>query len=388
MKLICKYADLMAKLADVALVVEDSMSSDDMKNVIFKLYKSGRLELVGINQIITYRTDMDAESFRTEDVKDDLFNEEDAYYFQIKSKELMAYLSTFKSVRRTEVNSTVFEIVNNKIVLTVIETGKDDGKKLYSKWSFENVPIKPTFFSAINIEMPEQRQSENIEQIALYTSCLLPVMQNGTNLYSKMLFDTDYVVAFNPAFTTFMKNKLGDSFKGITLSYRAISFLKNIICAAESVTLAKTDQFLCFKTAEVEAFIRYDNRTPDISIYLKMMKKDHAIALDRPYFKDVLKRLSLVKDTVEIVIPDGAAEISVSNTKFNQDVPIIKNKGMAELGEVKFKILPEVLNKAIIGDDNSFSATLYLYLAPTAHNGYVLMFGDDGDVWDSVTSIR
>ena len=110
--------------------------------------------------------------------------------------------------------------------------------------------------------------------------------------------------------------------------------------------------------------------------------------LDRQYFRDVLKRLSLASDAVEVKIEANADSIVVQNSKFSQSVPITNSKGLDALGSVSFKVLPDVMNKAIIGDDSQFSNSVFMYFAPTQNGGYSLVFSDDSGFWFSVASIR
>lgn len=388
MKLTCDYEALVSMLTSVSTVVEDAMSSEELKNIIFRVVKDTGVELIGINRMITYRCQMGIGDYSI--VADDAeYSDTGVYYMQIKSKELLGYLGSFRSLRRTKVKDVILEVIKNKVQLTTVEEDLETGVELSSRWAFDNIPIKPNLLSAINLKMPEEgTYTEDTTSILLYTSCLLPIMQNGTNLYSKIVFGEDKVVAFNAAFTTLMNNVLGDVFKGICLSYRAISFMRNVLCDTPSVVVAKTAQHLCFKTENSEAFICYDNRIADYSLYAKLFTKDHAVVLDRPYFKDVLKRLSLINDAVEFHIPADAKSITVKNSKFSQEIPVYNSKGISELGGVSFKVLPEVLNKAIIGDDAQFSNSIFMYLAPTANGGYSLIFSDDGGFWFSVASIR
>jgi len=51
MKIVFKYDELLQNLVDLSLVVEDIMSSEDMKNVIFRFTKDD-VQLIGINQIV------------------------------------------------------------------------------------------------------------------------------------------------------------------------------------------------------------------------------------------------------------------------------------------------------------------------------------------------
>lgn len=389
MKISFNYEPLVAMLSATSTVVEDAMSSEDLKNVIFKVSKETKLvEVIGINQLITYRQTPSSENYTVE-VEDDEFGTADALFMQIKSKELLGALNVFKSMHKTKVTGVSLENVENKVKIIITEEEIDTSKELRSGWKFDNIPVKPNTLPMINLQMPvENRFTEESVKISLYVDSLLPIMTNGTNLYSKMVFGENRVVAFNPAFTTLMNNSLSEVFRGFSLSYRAISFIKNVICAIPIVTVAKTPQYLCFSADGVEAFVRYDNKTADYSLYERLFTKDFAVVLDRQYFRDVLKRLSLASDAVEVKIEANADSIVVQNSKFSQSVPITNSKGLDALGSVSFKVLPDVMNKAIIGDDSQFSNSVFMYFAPTQNGGYSLVFSDDSGFWFSVASIR
>lgn len=388
MNLTCDYNALVGYLTSVSTVVEDSLSTEDMRNIIFRINKNGGVELIGINQMITYRIQMDVSEF-TIKAEDEEYNADGVYFMQVKSKEILGYLNTFKTIRRTKVKDVALEVVKNKVQLTTIEENLETGAELSSQWTFDNIPIKANLLPLINLTMPtEGVAAEDTTGILLYTSCLLPLMQNGTNLYSRLIFGEDKVVAFNAAFVTLMNNTLGEAFKKIALTYRGIAFMRNVICNTPVVNVAKTEQYLCFTAENFEAFIRYDSRLSDYSIYEKMFVKDHAFVLDRQYFKDVLKRLSLVNDAVEVHIPVEGGAITVKNSKFSQDIPILQEKNLSALGGISFKILPEVLTKAIIGDDSQFSETVFVYISQAANGAYTLVFADDSGYWFTVASIR
>ena len=389
MKLKCSFDSLTGTLSGVSSVVEDAMSSEVMKNIIFRVHKDHKVDLIGINQVITYRINLPEGDYETE-FDEAEFKDSEVYYMQVKSKELTAFLNTFKSVRRTRVTDVIIEPVGVKIKVTVLEEDLDGDGKHKSAWLFDNIPIKPNLLESISLKYPEDNIAlVDTTSILFYTANLLPIMQNGSvALYSRLTFGGDKVVAFTASFNTLMTNVLPDTLKGISLTYRAIAFMKNVICNVPSVEVSRTDRHLCFRTDNAEAFIIYDTRMADYRMYLDMFKKDHAIVLDRKYFKDVLKRLSIVNDSVEFKISSSENIVSVKNSKFGQDIPILQTKGMDELGEVKFKILPDILDKAVIGDDSQFSDIIFLYLVPQQNGSSVLIFADDSGMWYSTASIR
>lgn len=388
MKITCSYKDLSVVLSSMASVVEDAMSSEDLKNVIFRVYKADNtVELIGINNIITYKVQLEEGSYTTE-IDESEYKDTGYAEIQVKSKELNSFLDTFKSVRRTRVTDVEFETVKNKVKVTVKESDVDTGHEYSSNWVLDNIPIKPNMLLSINLEVPEQLKQLDVPAIGLYVSSLFPVMQNGANLYSKLAFGENSVVAFSTSSTTMMRNFIGDDFTNFCLSYRALSFIKGTVCAEQLVEYAKTDERICFKMGNSVAFVRYEHKMPNYEIYEKMINRSHAIVLDRQYFKDVLKRLSLIDESIVFTVKPDEEMVEVKNSKFNQEIPILQQKAMSELGTIAFKVLPKVFTNAIIGDDNAFSNSVFMYIEPLDNGGYSLTFSDDSGSWNSVARIR
>lgn len=409
MRFSCNYDVLLGKLVSVASVVEDSLSSEDMKNIIFKLDKSNSVKLIGINQLIKFRKELDKDSY-TLDLADEDVDSNGVMFMQLKSKELLGFLNSYKSVRKTVVTDVIFESMQRgQIKCTVLEKELPDGagslsseeieflvnsedtKTIASHWVFNNVPVKPNLLGDINLVAPDgELTTIPRENILFHTRNLLPVMQNGTNLFSYMMFDGGNVVAFNAAYTTVMKNEVGEGgvFDAMKLSYRAISFMDKIICNDEFISVAKTDRHIYFKTDSSEAFIVFDNKLAAYQSYVDMFIKDHAIVLDRVYLKDVLKRLSLVNDNIEFSIEGGDQnKVTLRNSKFSQELPILQSKDIDKFNKITFKIMPDVLNKAIIGSDDEFPSDVFVYYCPHANNN-VIVFADGSGSWFSVVRVK
>ena len=400
MKISVEYGALVAALASMSIVVEDSLNSEDLKSVIVMVSKDDKkVKLVGVNQLIVYRTFLPEDSYTVE-AADEEFNKDGIFFMQVKSKELTGYLSAFKSVRRTKIEGVTMEIESGKVKMTVTEANIDTGDEYKSSWRFDSLPIKQTILNSISVEIPENVESVETLPLALYTSCILPILQNTNSINGMLQFGKDdvdeegntiegtgRVAAFTPTFNTLLKNALPSQFRGISFYYRAVAFMKSVICAIPVVSIARTDQYMCFRDeGNFEAFVRYTTKLADYSPYLKMFTRQHAVVLDRQYLKDVLKRLSLVDEQVTVTIEDGS--LTVSNSKFVQDLPILKEKAMEEMGKVTFRIKPDVLEKAVIGDDSQFSELLFLYIDKQESGGWTLIFSDDTGAWFSVARIR
>lgn len=381
MKVVFKFDALLQNLVDLSLVAEDIMSSEDMKNVIFRITKED-IQLIGINQIVySFRRTLPHDMYHLE-VSDDELNA-GVGYMQIKSKELIGYLNSYKSLRRTEVEEVELTLVNNlTIVCKVSEKDLEDGRIHLSSYTFNNIPIKPNLIQNITLIADEDIAGESVPMtdILLYTKNMLPILKNDTSLYGYLIFGTDgVVVAYNALFTTFMKNKLPSSFSGIKLSYRAISLIDKIFANDTQVICKKLDRHLYFysEATNSEAFIVYDGKLPNYSVTKNLFVKDHAFVLDRVYLKDILKRLSLVNEDIEFKIKCDEDVVEVKNSKFHQAIPVLQKKALEEYDQISFRIRPDALSKAIIGSDDEFSPNTFVYYCPQPNGKVVLIFTDN-----------
>ena len=396
MRFTCEYPTLVNNLTDISNVIEDSMSSDELKNIIFMFTRdsdgNGNAVMIGVNQLITFRRTIEYDKYSLELTDEELAD--GAYYLQLKNKELLDFLNSYKTVRKTTVKEVSFELTDRNLIrCKVLETDNQTEQPYISSWTFNNVVLKPNVKAIISYVAPAPESLVEIESVTLlfHTRNLLPIMTNVSSLYGQMLMGDDFVVAFNSAYVTLMKNATDSKgvFEGVKLSYRAIAFIDKIICAEDYVSVAKMEQHIYFKTSNSEAFIVYDTKMAEYRNYVEAFKRDHAITLDRVMLKDILKRLSLTKDSVEITIKSADSVVSLANTKYTQEIPLIQNKAMDEFGTVGFKIMPDVLNKAIIGADEEFSGELYVYYCPQQQQGNaVIVFSDSSGAWFSVVKVK
>ena len=413
LKFSCNYNILLSNLKDVSSVVEDALSSEDLKNIIFKFTNiDGKFNvtLIGINQLITFRRSIESENYNV--IVEDGNPETNTYYLQIKSKELLSFLDSYKGVRKTKVEEVTFENDGSSLVrCTVLEKDIDTGNPYISGWSFNNIGIKPNIIGNIELQRSDgELTCIPCRNILIHTRNLSPIMHNGTNLYSNMQIDADYVIAFNQAYTTLMRNAMAtnDVLSGLKLSFRAIAFMDKIICndpfsdddhsvfnevsgmdePYDYVNISKTDTHIYFQTKNSEAFIRYDTKLADYQTTAKMFVRDHAIVIDRIYLKDILKRLSLVNDMVEFNIKATDNSVQLKNSKYSQDIPILQSKGLDSVGNIGFKIMPDVLSKAIIGDDTEFSESTFVYYCPQPNGSAMIVFADDSGSWFSIVKVK
>lgn len=396
MRVVFNYEKLLENLVDLSVVVEDIMSEESLKNVIFKFTKDS-ISLIGKNQLITFKRVLPTDIY-TLDISDEELKDGVAF-LQIKSKELIGYLNTYKSLRRTEVQDVELSLVNNfTIVCKVIERDLDSGQTYLSSYNFNNIPIQPKILNEINISVENREDGEYIPMTNLlfHIRNLLPVLKNEAGLLGQLTFGSDgLVVAFNASFKSFMTSKLPQSFSGFKLNYRAISFIDKLFAGDAQVYYKKLDRqiYLYSDSTNSEAFVVYDPNTPSYAMITSLFVKDHAFVLDRVYLKDILKRFSLINESIEFNIKPDEDIIEVKNSKFNQTIPLLNKKALDEYNQISFKILPETLSKAIIGSDDEFSPSTFVYYCPQPDKSTVLIFTDssgegDQNAWFSAVQTR
>lgn len=395
MKLRIPFDILINNLDYVSTVVEDKLLDDSMRNIIFKLSERG-VSLIGYNSIAICKTHLQEGDYRVEFGEGDLKTSEEGevMYIQVKSKELNNFLSTFKSLNKTKPSDVLFETINAKIRLTVFEEPVDASDTHLSQpsvWVYDNINVKENVLKEINQKIEEGGQSLQSLDILLYLTTLLPLLsdEGGNSLPSKMHFSKDYVYVMPKMFATLFTNVLPEAFQDVVLSYSALNFLKKVLDHNDVVSVNKTATHVTLVTDTSEALLRYTTKMPDQKVYQNAVKKDNGVGIDKLYLKDVLKRLSISNESITITIKANEEKMEVKNSKFNQVIPLTQVKGMEGLGSVVFKLTPEILNKAVIGDNTgAFPDELFLYVVPQQTSGYTLVFADSTSSWFSIISVR
>ena len=392
MRLGFNYDNLLTNLVDVSNVVADSLVPEDMRNIIFRV-TANSVTLIGATPIITFKKELPLEDV-TIDISGDTINEDGELYLQIKAKELLDFLNTYKSTKLTVIDEVILEygISDKKLKCTVVESTKtesefDEVKSFSSQWIFDNTPIKPNVMPYVKLALPDEASMQDLpfSAFSIHTKQLLPILQSGTTSYSYIMFDKHYAFSLHSAFTMFMINQTEqytDVFAGVKFSQRIVNFIEKIAStsAEDTIKVAKDDNYIYIRTnTKGDIYIRYDNKIVEYKQYLNMFKKDNCVVLNRFYLREVLKRLSLINDSIEFSIKPHENIITLKNSKFTQDIELINKKGFEGVDKVTFKIMPDVLNKAIICDDLNEAAgsdTVYIYYCNNGGNNSQIFFSD------------
>lgn len=379
MKISLKYDELVETLGFATTVLSDKSVEDKMKNVIF-LVEEDSVRVVGYNAFTFSRTEI--ENISVEDIPGN------GWQFQVRAANLLKILSSFSSLSKTKVDGVDFEEDGVRVKISIHENAiKEEDERLSQTCVFqmENIPIMNNVMKDINMDFPEDVELVDSADLSLYLESLLPLMSNdsASKNESKLNFASDYVFVMSAQMSAYFKNKLPDAFKGLTLSYSSVNFLKKLTEGSNDINICRIDKYLCIQSNNTEAFMRYQNIKIKYQAYLQRLNKDKGIVVDRLYLKDVLRRMSNISPDGKMVITDTGI-LEVSNSNFYQEIPLIKVKdGTAG---ISFNVSVSFLEKAIVGRDDVLSDELFIYFVPTAR-GYSIFLLDKTGAWLSNTTV-
>lgn len=392
MRLTCEFTPFYEVVSDLAIVADDSMASEEMRNIIFRIVRDAsgvsKLTLIGANNMITSKRYLSEDKYNIEIEDKDLVD--GIFTFQVKCKELMQFLSSYKSTRRTVVKEVSFRLNDRKAVICeVLELDKETEAPYLSNWVFNPNPVKDAISMYINLDMPEQVSSVDTASLLLPVRTLLPIMSNINTLYGQLVFGEDKIVAFNPTCVSIMSNTMKGSgvFEKVTIPYRGVAVIDKLLNGLDFVSIGKTPNYIYIGTDSSETFIRFLDKLADYNSYINAYKQDSGIIVDRIRLKDVLKRLSLLNETVEFIVKPSEDVVVLKNSKFYQEITIQQKKGMESFEGTGFKISPDILNRVLIGSDDEFDVNTRIYYCPVTENKASIVFSDLTDMWFSMVSV-
>lgn len=379
MKIVLSFDELSNVLGYANTIINDKTVEDKMKNIIF-LVKKEEVSIVGYSALTFSRTQLQ---------EVEVIGVEDAWDFQIKAGDLNKIIASFSNLYKTRVKKVEFEKINNKIRMLLHEeaiSGEDGRLSQDVSFLLDSGAILSSVSKEIHMQFPEDTDSVLSGDLLIYIDSLFPDMSNDSlsSLSSKLNFASEYVFVITSTFSTFFNNKLPDSFKGLTLGYSSVNFLKKLCEGSESIEVKRIDKYLCINSGLTEAFLRYQPVKIRYESYLKDVSKDMGIVVDRLYFKDVLKRMLISGNDGVAQVVDGGLE--VSNSGFSQIVPLNNKKG--EVENIKFKLPIQHVIKTITGSDSIFPGELFLYFVRSSSSGYLVYVMDRTGSWLSRIQVR
>lgn len=380
MKVKVKFQELVKALGYVNSVLSDKALDDKMKNIIFLVNKD-KVEIVGTSSLIFSRTLL--EEAEVEDV-------EEEWSFQLKASDLNGLVSSFTNLYKTHVDEIELMEEGVKIKAVVHEIAneeKDSSLNNDIKYLFDSSKIGKNTFNEIHSEFPENCECLKSGELLVYIDSLMPLMTGGASggVASKLYFAEDYVFVLSSATAAFFRNMLPeDVLSDVTLGMSSVSFLKRMADVSEMIEICKTENFVCARTGNTVAFIKYKPVNIKYKIYIEKLTKDKGVVLDRLYLKDVLKRLGTVSpDCIVEITEDG--EMLLNNGSIDQTLPLVSEK---EAKDVKFKMSVPVFEKSILGIDSISDENVFLYFVPRNKIGYTLYLMDKTNTWLSNTQVR
>jgi hypothetical protein len=198
---------------------------------------------------------------------------------------------------------------------------------------------------------------------------------------SKLNFAEDYVFTLSSSSSAFIQNKLPDEFKGITLGYSSVGFLKKLCEGTDFISVARDKAYLCIESGNTQAFMRFKPIKINYKTYVQRKSKEKGIAVDRLYMKDVLRRMGSVSVDGKMHIESNDT-LAVMNDVFQQDVPLEQCKEGTK--GINIKISIPIMTSLILGSDDVFTSDLYIYFVETARS-YLLYIQDKSGTWFSST---
>ena len=401
------YEKLMSAISEVQPVAEDTHSDAKVRNIIFELEQTengNKCTVIGVNGFITFK--------RPLDVSDSTIKLEDnekvngKYYFQLNSKEIVNYLSSYRGLSRTEASDVIFETVNNRIRVTVIEVekgkaekfGAEEGKTYSNYWMFNPVSMSNRILQYVQQTKGDEELTElNIGDILLYTNVALQLLLNDPQQkqYSSLFFSEKVVYIQSAAFSTVLANAFAESgiFDGIAIFYGVVSFLNKVFSITESETFScyKGAGFIYLEWDDKCAFIKYDTVIPPFKHVVEGYKLEHYVKVDRLQIKDIIRRLLLADSDTIISIDTENNCVRFDNEIYNQTLTYSDIVEMAEYTDKKFRIKPAILGKAIIGKEENFSdeeSTINLVYCSQNSGSLIFCISDDTGAWFSYIKVR
>lgn len=389
MQIKVSYDDLESSLNTLAGVLSDRALQDELKNVVFWI-KDNKVYLAAYNGNTVSLVEVPAE-----------LNLQDSFeeVFQLRAKDIMDVLSTFKGLKRTKVSGIHLNIKENEAVMVVQEAPLDENiifaQEFYQESKFRIT--KPRLKDIVKNEV--QKVDMNVEGVLvnsadflLYINALLPTVAKETrDSTSNIIFGNSHIYTVLAPYVAVMPNKLPEVFSGFRLSNTVVQFLKNFVSSEESFLVSKNVLgngvvVLTFKTNRAVAVIKCPDLSRAFDITNFLSKPDNGVVVDKAYLVDVLRRLSLSNDAALIEVKITKTEtgpsqgfMRVISKNMTQNVPVKAAKGE---GDFTFSIRAELLSAVVFSHTMDFDENVFLYFENTPR-GISLVCSDNTEMWQT-----
>lgn len=366
-----KFEALDSAMSTVSNIVSDRQLDENLKNVTIWV-KDNELRLAAYSGNIVSATPVEA-SIEYEGA------ESGEYLAQLKAKDINDVISSFKGLTRTKISNVKIHIEDTQAMLYITESPVDEtmhNASQYNQVSKFRI-VKPHMKDLVRSKIQEIMMNPDGEEITtadllLYLNALLPSVQKQTrDTNNKINFASDDIYALLQTHAALMPNKLPAVMSNFRLVNSVAAFIKTFITGTETFIVKKEEKgrglvVLTIKANNSVAVIECPDmsRAFDMTGYSGMPA--NAIAVDKGYLTDVLKRLSLGSEaaSINISLSGGVGSMKVITKTMTQEVPVINAKGE---GSFSFSIKAELFSEMIFGHA-SLDENVFIYLEQGERN--------------------
>lgn len=375
------FAELDNVMSTLSAIVTDKLLQDDLKNVVIWL-DNGVVKVAAYsgNIVCANRLEATLDGEVIEDI------------FQLRAKDILDVLASFKGLTRTKVTDVEFHISENEVVMHVFEEPLDDltlNTDLYrqvSKFKIAKPRIKEFVKKEVmSVNLDVEGITVESGDLLLYILSLLPTVAKETReSTNNVFFSNEHVYTVLAPYSAIMVNNLPDIFSGFRLQNTMVNFIKSFISDSSTFVFnkeAKEDGtvILTLKVNNSVAVIKCPDmrRAFDVTNFVK--KPENGIVVDKMYLNDVLKRLSNDPVFVEVVIENGEGRMKVASKSMTQNIPVLRVKGS---GVFRFNVRVELLSSVIFSHVNFFDENVFIYLEHDENKGNIVMScADNTNLW-------
>lgn len=381
------YDTLTSTMATVASIVSDKLLQEDFKNVIIWV-KDGVVRFGAFGGNVSSATLTTAEA----SIK------EGEHFFQLRAKDINDVLSSFTGLKVTTVTKIELQINDNDALMFVHEEPIDsditnaEAYNQVSKFRINKPHLKDIAKTEIQkVDANKEGTTLDTATLLIFIDALYPTVAKETRESSyNVMFDENIIYTVPAQYAAIMPNKLPEVFRGFRLSNSMINFMKNFIGAEPDFTIGKEiveggAVVLTITVGDSVATIKCANmsRAFDMTNFLEIPQ--NAIAIDKGYLKDVLKRISLGNEpaNIDISIENGMGMMRVTTKMMTQPLPVLLAKGS---GSYSFQVRADLFSTLIFSHAQHLGEAVFLYLDINERNLITLAVKDKTELWHTKIS--
>lgn len=403
MQVSIKYDVMEKALSTLMPIVNDKLLAEDLKNVTLHI-KGDKAKLVATSTQITSAVDVAISDLEyTEfDIVDVTEDGEKEIFIQMRAKELDNILSTFKGLKRTEVKKITLNVDETSIVMDVYEEASDKEMPNADKYSrvtkFRLVRLRIRGILLDEIKSVQTKPLSNVEipsaELLLYINPLLPNIKNEKrDTFNTINYSEKYIYTSSSSYVAVMHNDFEDGLgvaciNGFRLQNSKADFLKSFIGDVEKVEFTKSELerggvllTVCKQGAIATLKCPDMSKVRDISAEITDLGELKGIEIDKVYLLDVLKRVKLSSDVINIEVDTLNRVMKLKTKSVVQELPILANNGSE--GVYKFTLKVDVIDSLIFAHTSVFPNTLRMAFKNEG-NTVTLVCSDESGLWQTV----